>query len=34
MDEDGFADHRRVEPAVTVTIGFADDLRICASEPT
>ena len=34
IDKDRLADHGRVEAAVTVTIGFADDLRVGAGEPT
>ena len=32
IDEDRLAD-RRVEPAIAIAIGFADDLRISAGEP-
>jgi hypothetical protein len=33
VDEDRLADHRRVEPAVTVAIGLTDDLGIGTGEP-
>ena len=33
IDEDRLADHRRVEPAIAIAIGFADDLRISGGEP-